>query len=227
MKLTNPRWNWRIWQGGSKGSKGSLSFCGFSSVCCDNEKLVTGGSWQWWHWNLKELPPWKPTWQWKNNNLKMYLVLKMVIFHCHVFFRGCIPPKWWSIQSLPLFVEPLSPAFHPARLRLCYCLNSIVLGPTPSQTRKNSVEPNLWWKRYSDFPESPTKNHRILYKINIATSANLVQTLKIFFTTQPPWAWSVPWQPQNPPVNVYPGSRNALTGNDHPGSLSIFCLACA
>ena len=31
--------------------------------------------------------PWKLTWQWKNNNLKMYPLLNMVIFDCHVSFR--------------------------------------------------------------------------------------------------------------------------------------------
>ena len=38
---------------------------------------------------LRELHPGKLTWQWKNNYLKLYILLKMVIFHCHVSFRGC------------------------------------------------------------------------------------------------------------------------------------------
>ena len=33
-------------------------------------------------------PPSSLTWQWKNNHLKMYLLLKMVIFQCHVSFQG-------------------------------------------------------------------------------------------------------------------------------------------
>ena len=38
-------------------------------------------------------PTWKLTWQWKNNNLKMYLLSKMVIFYCHVSFPGSFPPS--------------------------------------------------------------------------------------------------------------------------------------
>ena len=34
----------------------------------------------------KLLHPGKLTWRWKNNHLKMYLLLRMVIFHCHVSF---------------------------------------------------------------------------------------------------------------------------------------------
>ena len=41
--------------------------------------------------NKTFLQPRKQTWQWKNNNLKMYLLSKMVIVHCHVSFRGCTP----------------------------------------------------------------------------------------------------------------------------------------
>ena len=33
------------------------------------------------------LHPWKPTWQWKTNRLKMYPLLRMVIFHCQVSFQ--------------------------------------------------------------------------------------------------------------------------------------------
>ena len=38
--------------------------------------------------------PRKLTWQWKNIQLKMYLLFKMVIFHCHVSFLGGNPSKW-------------------------------------------------------------------------------------------------------------------------------------
>ena len=31
----------------------------------------------------------KLTWHWKNNRLKMYLLPNMVMFHCHLSFRGC------------------------------------------------------------------------------------------------------------------------------------------
>ena len=34
--------------------------------------------------------PRKLTWQWKNNNLKLYVLLKMAIFHCHLSFQGVI-----------------------------------------------------------------------------------------------------------------------------------------
>ena len=32
--------------------------------------------------------PWKLTWHWKINHLKMYFLLKMGSFHCHVSFSG-------------------------------------------------------------------------------------------------------------------------------------------
>ena len=38
----------------------------------------------------KEQPtPRKPKWQWKIHHLKMYFLLKMGIFQCHVSFQGC------------------------------------------------------------------------------------------------------------------------------------------
>ena len=44
----------------------------------------------------KPLHPQKLKWQCENNHLKMYLLLKMVIFHCPVSFRGCkFPPREW------------------------------------------------------------------------------------------------------------------------------------
>ena len=54
------------------------------------------------------LPPGKLRWQWKNKHLKMYLLLKMVIFHCHVSFQegvyiicwcGGYPPRHWTFSS--------------------------------------------------------------------------------------------------------------------------------
>ncbi len=37
------------------------------------------------------LHPGKQTWQWKTNHLKMHLLFKMVMFHCHVsFLRGIL-----------------------------------------------------------------------------------------------------------------------------------------
>ena len=53
-------------------------------------KNVTG-----WRWKKhKNYPPWKLRWQWNIHHLKVYLLLKMVIFHdffqCHVGFQGCI-----------------------------------------------------------------------------------------------------------------------------------------
>ena len=35
------------------------------------------------------LLPWKLTWQWRIHHLKMYFLVKMVIFQCHVSFQGC------------------------------------------------------------------------------------------------------------------------------------------
>ena len=57
--------------------------------------------------NMFLLPPRKLTWQWKLHHVKMYFLLKMGIFQCHVSFHGCIPcgndPIW-----LPCFpgLEP-------------------------------------------------------------------------------------------------------------------------
>ena len=35
------------------------------------------------------LLPWKLTWQWRIHHLKMYFLLNIVIFQCHVSFQGC------------------------------------------------------------------------------------------------------------------------------------------
>ena len=41
------------------------------------------------HHHLGNPPPKKLTWQWKIHHLKMYFLLKMGIFQCHVSFQGC------------------------------------------------------------------------------------------------------------------------------------------
>ena len=38
---------------------------------------------------LAPLPPRKLTWQWKIHHLKIYFLLNMGIFQCHVSFQGC------------------------------------------------------------------------------------------------------------------------------------------
>ena len=44
--------------------------------------MITVGKW----WIVKMMfTPWKLTWQW----MKIYVLLKMVIFQCHVSFQGC------------------------------------------------------------------------------------------------------------------------------------------
>ncbi len=49
----------------------------------------------WWDgYRLPDLHPRKLRWQWKNNRLKMYLLLKMVFSHCHVSCWGCIYDDW-------------------------------------------------------------------------------------------------------------------------------------
>ncbi len=68
-------------------------------------------------WKL--YPPGKLTWQWKIHHLKRYFLLKIVIFQCHVSFRGC---NWstWTSQSTwgspgPLWMTQLTenPAHRP------------------------------------------------------------------------------------------------------------------
>ena len=47
------------------------------------------------------LPRRKPTWQWKVRHLKMYLLLKMVIFQCHLSFQRCtvyIKQSYWDVS---------------------------------------------------------------------------------------------------------------------------------
>ena len=39
------------------------------------------------HQDFKEIPPGKLTWQWKTHYLKMYFLLKIGIFQCHVGFH--------------------------------------------------------------------------------------------------------------------------------------------
>ena len=49
----------------------------------------------------------------KSNHLKMYLLLKMLIFQCQVSFQGCCNYRgnvWWtkSCDSFPLTLEMLT-----------------------------------------------------------------------------------------------------------------------
>ena len=69
-------------------SKDSALTTGFSSRKGAGN-LMRGG-WDFYGQSLRNyLRPWKLTWQWKSNLSKMYVLLTMVIFHCHVGFRGC------------------------------------------------------------------------------------------------------------------------------------------
>ncbi len=36
---------------------------------------------------ISKIHPGKLLWKWKTNHLKMYIILKLVMFHCHVSFR--------------------------------------------------------------------------------------------------------------------------------------------
>ena len=65
--------------------------------------------------------PRKLGWQWKNKHLKMYLLLKMVMFHCHVSFRRGISPYRphlsFAASKCPCFpfrphASPTSPFKH-------------------------------------------------------------------------------------------------------------------
>ena len=49
----------------------------------------------------------KLIWQWKNNHLKMYLLLKIVIFHCHVSFLS-VP----ILQNQPGVLHALQKSSH-------------------------------------------------------------------------------------------------------------------
>ena len=58
------------------------------------------------------LTPWKLTWQENIHHLKMYFLLKMVIFQCHVSFQGC---KYSYIRN---YVFPLETRGFCARWQL-------------------------------------------------------------------------------------------------------------
>ena len=50
------------------------------------------------------IPPRKLTWQWKINHLKIYFLLKMGMFHCHVYFLGVYLLNYqpfWNIFPQP------------------------------------------------------------------------------------------------------------------------------
>lgn len=46
-------------------------------------------------------PPWKRTWQCKHRHLKMYLLWRMVICHCHISFRGVLGKLLPQIDPFP------------------------------------------------------------------------------------------------------------------------------
>ena len=50
--------------------------------------------------NGSDLPPRKLTWQWKIHHLKMYFLLNMGIFQCHVSFQGC---RWFLLQLIHFY----------------------------------------------------------------------------------------------------------------------------
>ena len=87
----------------------------------------------------------KLTWHWKNNNLKMYLLLEMVIFQCHVRFQGST--HWYSpclgwFQTFP-FVAPETVSLKPF-CRIC---------------RSNQIE--MWrppcWEKFIRYIHKGTK----------------------------------------------------------------------
>ena len=84
--------------------KKEASFCGSLEL----SNPATGHFFQMFRWvettndRLRvNIHPWKLTWQWKIHHLKMYFLLKIGIFQCHVSFQGirCLKsPKisWWK-----------------------------------------------------------------------------------------------------------------------------------
>ena len=53
----------------------------------------------------KRFTPRKLTWQWKNKHLKMYILLNILYFHCHVSFRGCTFIHLYKVWTLNMKSE--------------------------------------------------------------------------------------------------------------------------
>ena len=55
--------------------------------------------------NTINIPPRKRTWQWNIHHLKMYFLLNMGIFQCHLSFQGCIGFKECSRESESVLIR--------------------------------------------------------------------------------------------------------------------------
>ena len=73
------------------------------------------------YWNM--FPPKTHEWQWKTNHLKMYLLLKMMIFHCHVSFcfanvgKYTSPMDCMGLELVEIWTSLLSGRLLPLHLR--------------------------------------------------------------------------------------------------------------
>ena len=84
----------------------SLEILHWPTWCCFSEATLGGisnclithrlGDLSWGRYNLPRIPSGKLTWQWKMDLLKMYSLLKMGIFHCHVRLPECNSFGGWS-----------------------------------------------------------------------------------------------------------------------------------
>ena len=102
-----------------------------------------------------KLHPGKLIWHWKTNHLKMYLLLKMVIFHCHHSFRG--DTQFSSVDTIGIEASgwPIEPklAWHTTLAH-----GSCEIWPAPKQHNKPQLTKGglawlLWlhksWKHWT------------------------------------------------------------------------------
>ena len=83
---------WRVEIGSCIGS--------FGGMICLRVKWTKGGDLEFYdHWCFKSVAPRNRTWQRKNKHLNMYLLLKLMSFHCHVSFQGHICVEFSSTHQ--------------------------------------------------------------------------------------------------------------------------------
>ena len=104
-----------------------------------------------------DLHPRKLPWQWKNNHLKMYHLLNMVIFQCHVSFQGGYSDSDSFHDEIPE-IWTVGTTNTTSVYRLTFGLRELYRPPNPL-TRGHFLDTQeAMWKKKRQLPTKRWKN---------------------------------------------------------------------
>lgn len=154
--------------------------------------------WKYWTSNWRVLHRGKQTWQWKANHLKVYILFKMVFFHCH----GVDPLQLEAASKYDLFGSPRHS--KPVSTTRTDCPITSTMATT-----KKGGKLGKWFKHQGNFTKQTLKLPDGAMKINGLDVCAVVS----FKETG--------WWNRYPNINQDPPSINDFNTSQ---TLLVFCL---